>query len=266
KQPEEAATHARMAQQIRAANRRRRAQRFLPEMPPLESVAQELPEFPEPQTSTWKSSLGEAPPKRENEPAEDTAPDRTWGPEVITVVSGLPRSGTSMMMQMLVAGGLEPLTDGVRVADQNNPKGYFEYEKIKRLHQENNWLADARGKVLKIVAPLVPALPQGEQYRVILMDRDVDEVLDSQGHMLERLETQGPEFDRERMKQLFQQQVQRAITLCKAHRVPILVISHSRALAHPAETAKEVAEFLNAPLDQPAMSQVIDRSLHRERR
>ena len=268
KMPDEALAHARMAQQIREGNRRRKAQRFLPDLPPIdrESVDRELPKFPDPVVSKWLTSLSEPPPTPNEDEAAVTLPEPGWGPDVITVVSGLPRSGTSMMMQMLVAGGLQPLTDGVRAADQNNPKGYFEFEKIKRLAQENDWLPEARGKVLKIVAPLIPALPQGEQYRVILMDRDVDEVLDSQNHMLERLQQQAADVERDRMKQLLQQQVGRAIGLCRAHRVPILVVSHSRVLAQPAETAQEIAAFLGTALNLEAMTKVVDRNLHRERR
>ena len=251
-QPDLELVHTRMAQQIRAENRRRRERRILPEMPPIdaESMTRDLPKFPDPANSKFLTSLAEPPLDEAAASCDSAASERSGEQDVITVVSGLPRSGTSMMMQMLVAGGLEPLIDCVRVADQSNPKGYFEYEKIKRLAQENNWLPEARGKVLKIVAPLIPALPQGERYRVILMDRDVDEVLDSQDHMLKRLDATGPDIERERMKQLLQHQIQRAVTLCHAHRIPILVVSHSRVLAHPAEATKEIADFLNVALDQ----------------
>src|SRR3954453_23767362 len=104
----------------------------------------------------------------------------------IVVVSGLPRSGTSMMMQMLRAGGLELVTDAVRIADDSNPKGYFELEAVKDLDKgaPAPWLADARGKAVKIVSSLIPYLPETSQYQVLFMTRNLDEVIASQNRML----------------------------------------------------------------------------------
>src|SRR4026209_2745330 len=94
----------------------------------------------------------------------------------IVVVSGLPRSGTSMMMQMLQAGGLEILTDAVRTPDGSNPKGYFEFEAVKDLDkgQAPAWLAGARGKAVKIVSSLVRWLPESNDYQVIFMQRNLN--------------------------------------------------------------------------------------------
>ena len=100
--------------------------------------------------------------------------------DFITVVSGLPRSGTSMMMQMLAAGGISPMTDEVRAADSDNPRGYYELEKVKHLRQDHTWLKDAVGKAVKIVHLLLMELPADRDYRVILMQRDLEEVLRSQ--------------------------------------------------------------------------------------
>jgi hypothetical protein len=115
-----------------------------------------------------------------------------FGPPIV-VVSGLPRSGTSMMMQMLAAGGLPPLTDGVRTADDSNPEGYFELEAVKDLDKAPSaqgdglaWLANARGKAVKILTPLLQYLPETYNYRVILMQRPLDEVITSQNTMLAR--------------------------------------------------------------------------------
>src|SRR5437764_1475845 len=98
----------------------------------------------------------------------------------IIVVSGLPRAGTSLMMQMLDNGGIEVLTDGVRAADTDNPRGYYELEKVKRLKQDASWLPQARGKVFKMVSQLLYDLPASEAYRVLFMERDFDEMLRSQ--------------------------------------------------------------------------------------
>ena len=199
-------------------------------------------------------------------PLESQSTEAISDRDLVTVVSGLPRSGTSLMMQMLVAGGLSPLTDGVRAADENNPRGYFEHERIKRLAEENDWLGEARGKVLKIVAPLIPSLPSAERYRVVFMERDLDEVLSSQWAMLNRLEREGGKLDTARMEQLLQQQVQRAVRLCRAHQIPLLVVAHREALNEPATVVARLAWFLERDLDQKAMIQVVDRSLHREQR
>ena len=101
-------------------------------------------------------------------------------PQIITVVSGLPRSGTSMMMRMLDSGGMEVLTDSIRTADEDNPKGYYEYERVKDLETETDksYVRDGRGKVLKVISFLIRFLPDDNQYRVIFMRRDLDEVLD----------------------------------------------------------------------------------------
>ncbi len=114
-------------------------------------------------------------------------------PEVI-IVSGLPRSGTSVMMQMLAAGGAVPFTDHVREPDENNPKGYLEADIVKKLPRKNDWLPEANGKVVKVVSPLIPYLPQGVKYKVVIMERNLDEIVDSQQMMLKRLDTTGGEI------------------------------------------------------------------------
>ena len=104
----------------------------------------------------------------------------------ITVVSGLPRSGTSMMMKMLDAGGISPVTDGLRVADEDNPQGYFEHEGVKRLSEDAGFVSGARGRAIKIISELIYHLPEGETYRVIFLRRRIDEILRSQEQMLRR--------------------------------------------------------------------------------
>ena len=113
---------------------------------------------------------------------------------VITIVSGLPRSGTSMMMQLLVAGGIEPYRDELRPPDADNPRGYFEHIRATRLNIDQSWLPNARGRAVKIVAHLLPQLPPGEEYRVIFLHRDLREVVASQRAMLERLGESGAQL------------------------------------------------------------------------
>lgn len=100
--------------------------------------------------------------------------------DLITIVSGLPRSGTSMMMSMLEAGGMDVLTDGIRGADEDNPRGYYEFERVKQIEHDKGWLSDARGKAVKMVAALLKYLPPEYQYQVVFVRRNMDEVLASQ--------------------------------------------------------------------------------------
>src|SRR5216684_2403419 len=109
----------------------------------------------------------------------------------IIVVSGLPRSGTSLMMQMLAAGGIEIVTDAVRTADCDNPRGYLEFERVKKIKHDRSWLPEARDKAFKMVSQLLYDLPPSEHYRIVFMERDMDETLRSQEKMLERLGRKG---------------------------------------------------------------------------
>jgi len=136
-------------------------------------------------------------------------PTQIDGRQIITVVSGLPRSGTSMMMQMLAAAGREPLTDGKRAADPDNPIGYFEFEKTLELAKDVSWLSQARGKVVKIVAQLIPLLPPGEHYQVIFMDRELSEVIASQKAMLVRKRRRGAELEESRLMTTYREQLRR---------------------------------------------------------
>ena len=107
--------------------------------------------------------------------------------EFMAIVSGLPRSGTSMMMQMLEAGGMEVLTDGIRQANEDNPRGYYEFERVKQIKEDPGWLEEAQGKVVKMVSMLLFDLPAGYRYRIVFMRREMREILTSQRVMLERL-------------------------------------------------------------------------------
>src|SRR3984957_677590 len=100
---------------------------------------------------------------------------------MITIVSGLPRSGTSLMMQMLEAGGMAVLSDGERKADTDNPKGYLEWERVKQLPKDPGLIAQAEGKVVKVISQLLLSLPGGHEYRVVFMQRALPEVLKSEG-------------------------------------------------------------------------------------
>jgi len=186
----------------------------------------------------------------------------------VLVVSGLPRSGTSMLMQMLDAGGMPILTDGVRAADVDNPKGYFEFEAVKRMFREQGWVDQARGKALKVVAPLVCALPEGCRYRVLLIERDYDEILESQEKMMRRWESvNGSQDRRERLRREYSRIVALTKTVL-AHRtdVQLMTVLHEDVIRDPAAAAEEIARLAGWPLDLGKMAAAVDRGLHRNRR
>ncbi|MDA8105821.1 MAG: alkaline phosphatase family protein [Nitrospiraceae bacterium] len=185
----------------------------------------------------------------------------------VLIVSGLPRSGTSMMMQMLKAGGVEPLTDGKRDSDDDNPRGYYEHDSAKKLRGESAWIADAGGKAVKIVAQLLPYLPavRDLSYRVIFMNRDLDEVLASQKVMIERRGEKGAGLPPERLKKVFQKQIHQAMMTLRMKHIPSVFIEYGEATSDPRAAAARVNGFLGGSLDEQAMAAAVDRSLHRQR-
>jgi predicted AlkP superfamily phosphohydrolase/phosphomutase/tetratricopeptide (TPR) repeat protein len=188
--------------------------------------------------------------------------------ESLIVVTGLPRSGTSLLMQMLAAGGICVLSDELRAADEDNPRGYLELEPVKSLLRDSKWLFEARGRVVKIIAPLLVALPPGLPCRVILCERDLDEVLDSQERMLGR-GNQPPAATPER-RQLLKGEYRRTLGRAKAMlaRRPVtqlLVIQHSDAISDPLATTGRINKFLGGGLDVAKMAAAVEPALHRSR-
>jgi hypothetical protein len=186
-------------------------------------------------------------------------------PDFITIVSGLPRSGTSLMMQMLAAGGVPPLTDRVRAADESNPHGYFEFEAVKRLRTDQSWLEEARGRAVKIIHLLLPELPTDGrfQYRVLFMRRPIAEVVASQNAMLVR---QGKQPAAVSLEAIYDSQVRQVQGWMRSHACfSFLPIDFHRVIEFPEESAAEVAKFLRWPLDRRAMSAAVDASLWRQR-
>lgn len=183
--------------------------------------------------------------------------------EYITVVSGLPRSGTSMMMQMLSAGGMPILTDHIRQQDDHNPRGYYEYEPVKRLHKgENRWLAEAGGKAVKIISPLLVYLPPDYRYKVIFMQRDLHEVIESQRVMRGDHDS----FSAETLAQEYTQHLA-FITrwLSEQAHSETLYVAYREALQHPAVCARQINRFIGGSLDVSRMQCAIDPTLYRQR-
>ncbi len=186
--------------------------------------------------------------------------------EIITIVSGLPRSGTSLMMQMLAAGGIPPLTDDLRPADESNPRGYFEFDPVKRLRTDRSWLDQASGRAIKVIHLLLRELPiDGKyNYRVILMRRPIEEVLASQRAMLER---QGKAAAADSvLARVFANQMEQAEQwLASQPAFSVLPVAHSAILKTPNLVANEVSNFLGGGMNVAAMIDVVDPKLYRQR-
>jgi hypothetical protein len=186
--------------------------------------------------------------------------------DVITIVSGLPRSGTSMMMRMLEAGGLPPLVDGIREADDDNPLGYYEFERVKKVKEDQGWLDDARGKVVKMVSTLLVDLPPRQTYRVVFMRRRLEEILASQRRMLLRNGKPWSEADDARMTGLYQAHVRQIEAwIARQRHLSALYVSYNELLASPREHADRVNVFLGGMLDVPQMVSVVDQNLYRQK-
>jgi hypothetical protein len=186
---------------------------------------------------------------------------------VITIVSGLPRSGTSMMMRMLEAGGLPPLTDNRRTADMDNPQGYYEFERVKQLpHGDTAWLATAPGHAVKVISALLQHLPATYNYNVIFIERHMAEVLASQRKMLDHRNEVTEAADDAAMFALFQKHLQSIRHwLAQQPNFQVLYIHYSDLLREPAVQSAQVNQFLGEELDVPKMATVIDSNLYRNR-
>lgn len=183
----------------------------------------------------------------------------------IVVVSGLPRCGTSLMMQMLDRGGMPVITDHIRAADPDNPRGYYEFERVKKLKEDASWIAEARGKAFKMVSQLLYELPSSEKYRIVFMERDMDEMILSQEKMLARLNK--PAAPRDRIRRAFASHLERLREwLARQPNMAVLDVSYNDLMGRPAEQAARVAAFLGGRVDVEEMARSVDPSLYRNRR
>ena len=190
----------------------------------------------------------------------------------IVVVSGLPRSGTSMLMHMLQQGGLPLCVDNIRAPDIDNPRGYFEYESVRTLQQDSSFIGAASGKAIKVVSHLLQALPSEFDYRVIFLERDLYEILGSQKKMMARLHavSSTPTTSGAAATDL-----ESDVSLCKRHltwisdwlrrqpNMETLYLAHSEVLRDPSEAACRVCKFLGIPLDEDRMARAVDTTLYR---
>lgn len=189
---------------------------------------------------------------------------------MITIVSGLPRSGTSLMMQMLEAGGMAVLSDGERKADTDNPKGYLEWERIKQLPKDSSVIAEAEGKVVKVISQLVLSLPAGHEYRIVFMQRPLPEVLKSQDEMLRRRgnadSVASSSAETYAIEEAFQKHLLEMNKWVEGkENMQMMKVHYHRVLREPRPVAEEVTAFLQRPLDIDAMVKQVDGSLYRNR-
>jgi hypothetical protein len=184
----------------------------------------------------------------------------------VIVVSGLPRSGTSMMMKMLEAGGLAVVNDGIREADSDNPKGYYEFERVKQLDKgDTDWVESAQGKVVKVISALLAHLPPGYEYQVLFMNRQMDEVLASQRKMLDR-RGEDSKIDDAQLAELLEKHVRKTKAWLSAQpSFSVLEVDYNAVLADPTPFVPEINHFLGGKLDETAMMAVVDPNLYRNR-
>jgi Sulfotransferase domain len=198
-------------------------------------------------------------------PSDAALEDRLLMDNGIIIVSGLPRSGTSLMMQMLDYGGVPVVTDYIRTADQDNPRGYYEYERVKRMKDDVSWLPEARGKAIKMVSQLLHELPSNERYRIIFMERDLDEMIVSQDKMLARLNK--PSAPRGAVAEAFRKHLRRVRAwLLEQPNFAVLFVSYNDLVERPDVEAERVGAFLEGKADPRSMLKAVDPALYRNRK
>lgn len=185
----------------------------------------------------------------------------------LVVVSGLPRSGTSMMMKMLEAGGIPPLQDNIRTADEDNPKGYYEFERVKKLPDDTAWMPEAVGKAVKIIALLLTKLPlKGYRYKVLFMRRDIEEIMKSQKQMLIRRGESPDKISDEEMITTYNRHLSEVLSFLEANSCfTVFFVNYNDLMRDPEDWVPRIAAFLGKEMDLEAMRAVVDPNLYRNR-
>jgi len=186
----------------------------------------------------------------------------------IIVVSGLPRSGTSMMMQMLEAGGIEIFSDHWREADEDNPKGYYEFERVQELDKQANksWIGEVRGKAVKVVSQLLRELPQTYFYKLIFMNRELGEVVASQKKMLGRRGNADNESNDEKLRYLFEKHLHEIkYWLGQQAGFEVIEVEYGKVLNDSTGQSVRLRTFLETNLNLEKMAGVVDEKFYRNR-
>ncbi len=189
-------------------------------------------------------------------------------PQPIVVVSGLPRSGTSLMMKMLSAGGIPPLTDELRVADRDNPEGYYEFERVKQLDKgDTAWVEEADGKAVKVISFLLKHLPAGFPYQVVFVRRHMAEILASQRKMLVHRGEDPNKMDDAQMAAVFEKHLQQIdLWLRNQPNIELLYVHYSDIMSDPLVEITRLQRFLGRDLDAQGMLETVNPGLYRNRR
>lgn len=186
--------------------------------------------------------------------------------DTIVIVSGLPRSGTSMMMEMLEKGGLQVLTDQVRKPDEDNPKGYYEYERVKQLPEDTEWLKKAKGKAVKVLGELIKHLPKGYDYKVVFMERNLEEIIESQTKMLKRKGEDPDDISKEELRETFKNYRKILKQQISSHPgMEVIYVNYNDIMSHPEPVVDSISAFFDGKLDTDGMLSVIDEELYRNR-
>jgi len=182
--------------------------------------------------------------------------------DILVVVSGIPRSGTSLLMQMLRAGGVKILSDHKREADRSNPKGYLELEAVKKLAKDNSCLKGEKGKAVKVISHLLQYLPEGQQYKVIFMNRHINEIIKSQQKMLGQIEKKYPKA----LMRAFDKEAKSIKEWAHAQpNIEILELDYGDIIDNASKQVDKIIDYLNAPLKKQKMIDVVDPSLYRSK-
>ena len=181
---------------------------------------------------------------------------------MITLITGIPRSGTSLMMQLFKAANAEIATDAIRKEDQNNPKGYFELDAVKGIVKNNQFLKDLDGKTIKIVAPLITFIDLSLEYRVVFMIRDLDEVLQSQGKMLGKDQQE----QQEKFRAIYTLHVEKSRQFLRSNNISFIEIQHRELLEDPENCLHSLIDFCKWETSIDELKYVIDQSLYRNRK
>lgn len=184
----------------------------------------------------------------------------------VIIVSGLPRSGTSMMMRMLAEGGIPVITDELRRPDSDNPKGYFEFETVRQMAEGNvEWLANSEGKAVKVISALLEYLPPNYSYKIIFLERDVHEILASQRKMLMNRNEKEMGDETEIEAQIQKHLLAMKPWLVRQPNIEVLYVNYNSLMTKPEPLCEQITEFLDLPLNQTRMLAVPDKQLYRNR-
>ncbi|MCH7871448.1 MAG: sulfotransferase family protein [Planctomycetes bacterium] len=187
--------------------------------------------------------------------------------DFVTIVAGLPRSGTSMAMRIIDQGGIPALIDEIRKADEDNPKGYYEFEPVKKTKKDASWLETAPGKVVKMVYRLLYDLPDNYQYRIVFMKRRLEEVIASQNVMLDRKGKAGGSLSDEQLLATFRKEIEKIEQwLAEQPNFKTLYVMYNEVLEDAGPKVAAINEFLGGNLDTEKMLAVVDKSLYRQRK